>query len=742
MGKRFAGGNAAQPAEGGTRASARVTAAVTAALLASSLMAPAVPALATVDAGDVEGLVYVYPSEADNKMVAVAAVTGDVGDTIFVNIMEGESLRAKCLPFTIAESNTDLADDGRVMGMLEIDISQLNPASTYTVQVFNNRGAAMSSEGAVYTGTLTIVRGQFGEGTEPEPIAVSTIAEGEDHGCPAPKQVSRDAGSGKTQLFELVSEEPDENGVYQYQLAESSPTSVEAHVTYVDIATGSQVQQDTYTLEDGQQQSVSIPGLIEVGGTYYHTFNVSGTVTLSYPGTTEATVMCKQVQVPIAIVDGQEINYTPYEATVTYVDTDGNTLGAVDGIGGTTAGLVDTLVVNRPYTYTPPTFVYVTGADGKVQGYKLVDENTSFLFEFPADQTEVQAVYQPIASTGTRSWIINLVNGTVGTEDAGRTISSRTLTGEVGSSASFLLDEIDVNGVTYVPASVFANGESRLISTDASAADRTIAHTYEEGTDAETLTAYYVPKDYVAPGQRLVNVNYVNVANNQVITSQAVELSPDMRADQVIDVPAEFTSGAVRWIRLNGQSDSLRLSYYAPNDTYTVYYRDVNDDRSERITVTQTVTVYDEVVTYTGTTVTPATTTTTAGTTTTPTTTTPTATTPAAPAPTTTPTAQPGTTPTTLPGQTTQVSSPEGTTNTNPDGTGVTTERIGDEENPLAASPDGQDQKQDKDTESNKILGMSQGALMGVLGAMSATVVGLLIALFGRKGRDGEDGKA
>ena len=47
--------------------------------------------------------------------------------------------------------------------------------------------------------------------------------------------------------------------------------------------------------------------------------------------------------------------------------------------------------------------------------------------------------------------------------------------------------------------------------------------------------------------------------------------------DAVIDCPAEYQNNGHTYIRLKGQSDTIRHSYYSNIRQYTIYYRDSQD---------------------------------------------------------------------------------------------------------------------------------------------------------------------
>jgi hypothetical protein len=89
---------------------------------------------------------------------------------------------------------------------------------------------------------------------------------------------------------------------------------------------------------------------------------------------------------------------------------------------------------------------------------------------------------------------------------------------------------------------------------------------------------YYVPEGYVAPEPYEVSVKYINIATNETIDTATYTASPSMRSDLEIETPESFSKGGVEWIRLAGQDEALRHSFYSGAREYAIYYRDANDN--------------------------------------------------------------------------------------------------------------------------------------------------------------------
>ena len=259
--------------------------------------------------------------------------------------------------------------------------------------------------------------------------------------------------------------------------------------------------------------------------------------------------MCKQLSSDWGKVDAF------YEATIKYVNAAGESLG-----------VVDTVIVNKTYTYTAPTYLYVNES-GTVHEYKIQDKSKAVLKLEPGQaqgKKEYGIVYEEVSDEEPRTWTVVIENGSVSPKDKNRVIDRVTYSGKPGEKATHATQQkIKVDGVDYVPTNT---------------AEKTYEHTFGVADMGVEQTIYYVPDGYVAPEAYDVTVKYVNIATNEVIDTQTYTASPTMRADLEISSPETFTQAGIEWIRLNGQEKAIRHSYYSSAREYVVYYRDVNDD--------------------------------------------------------------------------------------------------------------------------------------------------------------------
>lgn len=106
----------------------------------------------------------------------------------------------------------------------------------------------------------------------------------------------------------------------------------------------------------------------------------------------------------------------------------------------------------------------------------------------------------------------------------------------------------------------------------------------EKGTDVLQYV-YYVPKDYTPGDTYDITVQYMNIANSQILRSETITIDPETNDFVNILGEERFSLGDDTYVRLAGQETAIRHAYFSPARTYTIYYRDVNDELSSQITI-------------------------------------------------------------------------------------------------------------------------------------------------------------
>lgn len=125
----------------------------------------------------------------------------------------------------------------------------------------------------------------------------------------------------------------------------------------------------------------------------------------------------------------------------------------------------------------------------------------------------------------------------------------------------------------------------------------------EKGTDVLQYV-YYVPEGYVPGDTYDITVQYMNIANSQILRTETITINPETNDFVNILGEEQFSLGDDTYVRLAGQETAIRHAYFSPARTYTIYYRDVNDELSSQIVVRRTQIVDTErPVTVPGTTV-------------------------------------------------------------------------------------------------------------------------------------------
>lgn len=276
-----------------------------------------------------------------------------------------------------------------------------------------------------------------------------------------------------------------------------------------------------------------------------------------------------------------------------YASTEGETgLVKIHYTSGGEDILVDEVnLTTTTYLYTvPESFVQIES--GKATQYKLKDDGNQLneyhqLVLVPGRaESDYCFEYEAAAADEAVTWNLILMDGTTNTR-----LGAETMDVEPGETVEF-------DAAAHAPAGYVPSQET---------------YTYTYGGENLVQYVYYTPDGYVPTESYTVTLQFVNIADGAVLQSESVMVNPG--ADTEITCPAEFTAGDNTYVRLGGQSDTYRHSYYSPKRTYTIYYRDVNDTlyantiitNIETVTTERTetgVTYVEDVTTVTGGTVT------------------------------------------------------------------------------------------------------------------------------------------
>lgn len=468
-----------------------------------------------------------YLSDATRSFDALS-VNGDAGETIYVDVESNGRKVASHLAYT-------LPGDGRVSGTVSISADSLDPDGGYVVRAYADR----AEERELYTGRLSLVYGDVGG----KRFVIGTrVTGGEERGFTPPRTVSVNGTVCTLASDEAVTEDP---LTYAY---EPDPGEATGHVSFVD-GDGNVVATHDVEVGDGPV-TYDVPSTVDGEDGRYWVVSTSPSVTLSRLG---------QMSYSLRVEHMADAEANGYTADVRLVADDGTVLA------------VDRVPVDRTYRYTAPSSVSAL-VDGEVRQYSI-DGDRSITLAPNADDAGkvVERTFSYARDAGDdATWTVRLIDGSKAPSDAGRVIATRSFSVGAGRTQTIEPDEtLDVSGKVY-----------RLASAGS------ISYTAGSG-DWPYADIYYVPDGYAPDEEYAVTVRYVDAATKRTIELHDYTMSPDRLEDARIATPASLVAGNRRYVRLGGQEDAISHGYFMGRRTYTVWYRDVNDDLHSEATVTR-----------------------------------------------------------------------------------------------------------------------------------------------------------
>lgn len=402
---------------------------------------------------------------------------------------------------------------------------------------------------------------------------------------------------------------------YVVTYEQNDENSIEGTVNYVDATSGKIVKQETFSGIDEEGKQVTIkksftatdPDNDQQTNYYRVVSNLAGSqVDLSIAN---PTYTVRVVAVP-------NMDESSYAVTIEYVD-ENDTLLWSDSVDVKGYGYRYTL----PNTFSMNKGSQVESADGvnfyrlnKVIGAEVVSEDTADEGGLKAQSesaSEVRAdqsisVSQASDAHGTAVLLTkDLVDADFIMKDGKRTIKAVYDSQEATKAIDFTLVEIDgetgkeigritktltpdaatdfhyqpanktIEGKTYVPWSGNANE---------------IAYSWESlGQGSDLLQyAYYVPEDYVPGNAYDITIQYLNIADGQVLRTETLAVDPEMTNYVEFTGEPRFTQDGNEYVRLVGQDAGIRHAFFSPDRTYTIYYRNVNDTINANTTIVRT----------------------------------------------------------------------------------------------------------------------------------------------------------
>ncbi|MBQ3301347.1 MAG: hypothetical protein IJH04_04285 [Eggerthellaceae bacterium] len=519
----------------------------------------------------------------DEVKVSVVDFSGEPGTVVFLTVRDGGKTVAQFLPHRLGETLVDPNASSSVVDAFELSVptnalDEKLADGAYTVEVMDSRAGT----NVLFSGSIHGAWARLEGVDDARLLGAYASAGSETFAFTAPDVLY--VGDKAYSLKGKTPESTNGSLYFDYEAIDEN-TAIDCFVKYVDEE-GNLIDSVVESkVPYGSSRTVDIPAVIEANGMMYRTLGFSDSVTLANPGSTIAVVSCAVLS---------EADAPSYMAIIRMVDGDGNVVAS------------DSVNVTGPFAYTVPSVIYKNmNIDGTMRavGYDLAAGQEAVLNLDPnKDQSlvtngtrtiEVPYVRQALDPIQVNV-VFNLVNGQVRARDgeAGRNLGTKNVTVDETNPRAIPDEQITVDGATYNLA-----GSVDL-------------YAYEFGSGAApSVNVYYVPEGYVAPGPYDVTVNYVDIATNQVVKSESVQSLPDAVEDLAIEGPEQFTQQGVTYVRLAGQEEPILHNYYAGaadgEFTYTIYYRDANNELASDVVITRTRVVYVDV---------PVTTTTTTGT--------------------------------------------------------------------------------------------------------------------------------
>ena len=494
-------------------------------------------------------------SALESGEVDVATVAGAKDDMVFVSVsQEGVGDIAKYIPYTLGEGETR-GSGSNWTGIVSLDISTLDATKldgVYTISIYEKRG----DKTALYQGKLYGVYADLSDLPAGDPDAqklIGTRVVGTTDSADR-KFVANDTlyVGGKT--YRLVSTEPAADGEVLHFAYEpyNEATTVDGVVKYVDKAGNVVASTKVPGLAQNESRVVNIPTAVKAeNGDVYRTVFFRDSVEMKNPGSTSYTIPCTMMSADEAAAANH------YVATIQLVDEGGKVIAT------------DSVNVTGEFRYTAPTNIYkreTVGGEQVVFSYEVA-EDPVLNFNAATDEVvsgakTVQVKYNTLPADQAEAKVtFYLIDGSKpvkSSADSDRSLGKTTVVVNEANKTAQPPTQVEHNGTTY-----------NLVGSP---------EEYEyafRSNQMPIVNAYYLPEGYQVEDKPYeVTVEYVNFLTGETIDSESFESNPATRVD--INAPAEFSLNGVDYVRLDGQEE-ITHSYYSRISKYVVYYRDKND---------------------------------------------------------------------------------------------------------------------------------------------------------------------
>nr|WP_318038875.1 hypothetical protein [uncultured Faecalibacillus sp.] len=210
-------------------------------------------------------------------------------------------------------------------------------------------------------------------------------------------------------------------------------------------------------------------------------------------------------------------------------------------------------VNNQDYTYVLPKTMKINDIY-----YGLAENQENIIHHaVSSDVREYIVYYKKMDENASYKWSIYKVDA-----------STNKILGEVVQ-----LEVQPDQSVEYQVEKEYKDSDGNVYTVD-QGMSQVLKHSYGESEHVSYV--YYNPKGYTAPKSYIVEVQYKNIATDETIASQKIEINKKDE-DTTIDIVKELTVNQQQYVLVNGQSITINHSFYSPRRIYTIYYRNVND---------------------------------------------------------------------------------------------------------------------------------------------------------------------
>ncbi|MFR8544667.1 MAG: collagen binding domain-containing protein [[Clostridium] scindens] len=344
---------------------------------------------------------------------------------------------------------------------------------------------------------------------------------------------------------------------YSFNYVAYDPGPVSASVAFVDEY-GNVLKRQSKSIAYNQgkgQVTFDLPGELEVNGRKYEIDDtLTGSLTISY--------MDDVLDYEISYRSVSQQEEGPYTVTVEYWEVDA--AGKPVTFLGNTYFTQDTNA-DSDYVFNAPQTIRIRNQEAGSETYYKVVSNAT-ITQAPKGEERLYTVgYQKYAEEEPYEWSIRLIDA-----ETGKILKEEVKMVDAGTTEAYkAATEIEADGVKYLL-------DSKM--------EREYTHTYNQGSRIQNI--YYHQESSELPASYDLTIQYMSVSDNTMLYTDKTAVTAEAGSAQVAS-PQNYEANGKQYVRLSGQSDVVNHDFYSAQRTYTIYYRDVNDEQNVDTVVTQ-----------------------------------------------------------------------------------------------------------------------------------------------------------